>query len=102
MFGRGGEEIQTLQQHHVPFQVVPGITAQRAASYAGSAHYEITHGSLPPVTYKKIIFISTGQRWHNSINLGVLIGLTGLSVLCKAVKHGIPQEMPVPCAVGHV
>jgi len=36
IFGRGGEEIEALRQHNIPYQVVPGITAANAAaSYAG-------------------------------------------------------------------
>lgn len=36
MFGRGGEEIEALAAHAIPFEVVPGITsAAGASSYAG-------------------------------------------------------------------
>ena len=36
VFGRGGEELELLAQHNIPFQVIPGITSSIAVpAYAG-------------------------------------------------------------------
>ena len=100
IFGRGGEEIDTLAAEGVPFEVVPGITAALGvASYAG---IPLTHRDHA----QSCLFV-TGHRkedgfemdWHALTRprqtVVVYMGLLGLSTLCDGlVAHGMSADTP--------
>ena len=107
IFGRGGEEIETLMQHGVPFQVVPGITAANGvSSYAG---IPLTHRD-----YAQACLFITGhlkaKEGSNELTLDldwvamarprqtvvIYMGLVGLKEICeKLIEHGVAPTMPV-------
>ncbi len=101
IFGRGGEEIETLAAEGIPFQVVPGITAASGvASYAG---IPLTHRD-----YAQACLFVTGNLKDGTMNLDwealarprqtvvVYMGLHGLNILCaELVKHGMPDTTPI-------
>ncbi len=55
VFGRGGEEIEVLTRHDIPYRVVPGITAALGA--AASAAVPLTHRRLA----QSVTFVSGHQ-----------------------------------------
>jgi uroporphyrin-III C-methyltransferase / precorrin-2 dehydrogenase / sirohydrochlorin ferrochelatase len=101
IFGRGGEEIDTLSDEGVLFQVVPGITAASGcSSYAG---IPLTHRD-----YAQACVLVTGHLKDGTVDLNwpmlahehqtvvFYMGLHGVDVLSeKLIEHGREPDTPV-------
>ena len=100
VFGRGGEEIETLGASGVRFEVVPGITAALgAASYAG---IPLTHRDHA----QSCVFV-TGNTQDGALNVDwaaivrprqtvvIYMGFQNLDELCRElVSHGLAPSTP--------
>ncbi len=100
VFGRGGEEIATLAENGVAFQVIPGITAANGcSSYAG---IPLTHRD-----HAQAYVVVTGHEKDGKLNLNwdsliqprqtvvIYMGLTSLGTITEGfLSHGADPETP--------
>ena len=105
IFGRGGEEIESLIKDDIPFQIVPGITAASGcASYAG---IPLTHRD-----YSQACIFVTGHLRDGTVNLNwemlahekqtliFYMGMHGSKIICEElIKHGLSNETPAALIV---
>ncbi|MCS2151372.1 siroheme synthase CysG [Scandinavium goeteborgense] len=100
IFGRGGEELETLCNAGIPFSVVPGITAASGCSaYAG---IPLTHRDYAQSVRLVTGHLKTGSEldWHNLAaekqTLVFYMGLNQAATIAEKLReHGMAADMPV-------
>ena len=100
MFGRGGEEIERLAEHRIPFQVCPGVTAAIGCSaysgiplthrdHAQACVFVTAHSKRGPVDLDWPTVIRPDQT------VAVYMGLDHIEELTAAfVAHGAAPDLP--------
>ena len=102
IFGRGGEEIDQLEQAGIPFEVVPGITA--ASAMAAALAISLTHRELA----QSVRFITGHSRagglpemldWQGLADRGTTLvvymgGRTIAAFAARLMAEGLPPATP--------
>ncbi len=101
LFGRGGEELELLRAHKIPYEVVPGVTSAVAVpAYNG---IPVTHRD-----YCSSVHIITGHKRKGAgydidfealVRTGgtlvFLMGVAALGEICRGLmEHGMDRDMP--------
>ena len=101
VFGRGGEELELLVEHEIPFEIVPGITSAVAvAAYAGipithrdftSSFHVITgharKGGTSRIDYEALVKLNG--------TLVFLMGISSMPDICQGLlEAGMRPDMP--------
>lgn len=101
LFGRGGEELALLQEHQIPYEVVPGITS--AISVPAYNGIPVTHRD-----FCSSVHIITGHKKKGEAydidfealvrtggTLIFLMGITALKDICdNLIQAGMDKDMP--------
>jgi len=101
IFGRGGEELQTLAASGVAFEVVPGVTAASGvSSYAGIPLTHRDHAQCCLFVTGHLKNGTADLDWPSLVRLNqtvvIYMGLLGLPEICREmVAHGASPELPI-------
>lgn len=100
IFGRGGEEIEYLQQHDISCEIVPGITA--AIGCAASTQIPLTHRD-----HAHAVTFITGHRQNGQMHINwdlalqkdstvvFYMGLSNIGEITRQlIERGCPSSMP--------
>ncbi|HLO63265.1 MAG TPA: uroporphyrinogen-III C-methyltransferase [Azonexus sp.] len=100
IFGRGGEELETLAASGVAFEVVPGVTA--AAGCAAYSGFPLTHRE-----HAQAVTFVTGHLKDGTVNLDwpglarpnqtvvFYMGIGAAAEICRQmINHGLPSLTP--------
>ena len=101
LFGRGGEELELLREHRIPFEVVPGVTS--ATAVPACFGIPVTHRGLA----SSVHIITGHQREGEPLRInyralaeagGTLLFLMGTShlhdIVSGLLEAGMDSEMP--------
>ena len=101
LFGRGGEELELLCEHNIPFEIIPGVTS--AISVPAYAGIPVTHRDFCSSLH--IITGHTKSAQHAEIDYKSLVSLNGtliflmgvgaLADICLGLLNaGMDKDMP--------